>query len=129
MPHSDSHSSGDEVEVQPAKRAPRGRDVSPVKTPPPRSRKSSTKQATTDKENLDAMKAKIALLEKRISTQTASKKKKNLKAQDQGPLRGRNDDELESEEPMSGGDDGENSDASATFPSSTVVSKYILRDS
>ncbi|KAF8208318.1 hypothetical protein K438DRAFT_1755014 [Mycena galopus ATCC 62051] len=53
--------------------------------------------------------------------QMALKKKKNLKAQDEGPLCGWNDDELESEEPVSGGDDGENSDASVTFPSSTVI--------
>ncbi|KAJ7271418.1 hypothetical protein B0H12DRAFT_1320089 [Mycena haematopus] len=123
MAHSDSHSSDDDGGPPPqaSKRIHRGRDVSPVKTPPPRSRKSSTKQATTDKENLDAMKAKIALLEKRISTKTAAKKKKTPKAQDQGPLHGRDDDEIESEEPMSGRDDGQDSDVSASFPSMAAI--------
>ncbi|KAJ7247118.1 hypothetical protein B0H12DRAFT_1324928 [Mycena haematopus] len=123
MAHSDSHSSDDDggPRAQATKRINRGRDVSPVKTPPPRSRKASTKQATTDKENLDAMKAKIALLEKRISTKTAAKKKKTLKAQDQGPLHGRDDDDVESEEPMSGRDDGQDSDVSASFPSMVAI--------
>ncbi|KAF7358734.1 hypothetical protein MSAN_01212400 [Mycena sanguinolenta] len=117
----DSPDSSDaESKTPPPKRRPRvNREATPVPTPPPRSRRPSGKQALNDKENLERMRAQIAALEKKLK-KDASKASKS-KSQNQAPTRPLGDGDVESEEPMSGADDGPDSDDSATFPSANAI--------
>ncbi|KAF7361033.1 hypothetical protein MSAN_01133700 [Mycena sanguinolenta] len=118
----DSPNSSDDEGIKTPSPKPRPRasrrEPTPAPTPPPRSRKSSMKQASTDKENLERMKAKIAALEKKVKKDAL---KASKKSQDQAPPRSLGDDDLESEELMSGHDEGADSDDSATFPSATAI--------
>ncbi|KAF7353150.1 hypothetical protein MSAN_01502500 [Mycena sanguinolenta] len=113
-------SDAESSKTPPPKRKPRAnREATPVPTPPPRSRRPSGKQALNDKENLERMKAQIAALEKKLK-KDASKASKS-KSQNQAPTRTLGDGDVESEEPMSGADDGPDSDDSATFPSANAI--------
>ncbi|KAJ6527884.1 hypothetical protein DFH09DRAFT_1327987 [Mycena vulgaris] len=101
IPNSDSED-GYEHAQTPPKPARRGRDVTPRKQSPlpPRKRISSTKQATTEKENLVALEAQVATMKKKLAKQKALAGAKSKKAKDDDA-----NDDLESEEAQSAGED------------------------
>ncbi|KAJ7762800.1 hypothetical protein DFH07DRAFT_956706 [Mycena maculata] len=122
-----SSDSEDERPAAPPRR--KGRDVTPLENAvdlPPRQRKSSAKQARTEKENLQAVQAQLAALQKKYNKQKQTKSTRKATTQD---------DEPESEEPMSADDGGISFSASAsitplgTLPLPEQRKKPVLRKS
>ncbi|KAJ7719664.1 hypothetical protein B0H16DRAFT_1897093 [Mycena metata] len=97
----------------PAKKSRRGRNVSPDETPlPPRTKRSSEKKATNEKESHDALQAKYDKLRKQVQKQkgsAAAASTKNTKAGD-------DDNDLESEEKMSDVEEVQGGFSSAITP-------------
>ncbi|KAJ7037754.1 hypothetical protein C8F04DRAFT_1180220 [Mycena alexandri] len=95
IPSPPSSSDDSDSAPPPAKKSRRGRDVSPNEIPlPPRTKRSSEKKATNEKENHDALQAKYDKLKKQLQKQkgsAAAASTKNTKAGD-------DDNDFESEE-------------------------------